>query len=127
MNEPLNILRSNFPHGDEFLNDSFVGLLHEDQVWNESKYWEFDRAVYHLSNQSEDRQIAREIAWPLMKIFSYVMGAITAHHNKNDLYSITIDDSALHDFRERIQVVIEGFFQNKMPNNEHFEKINPLL
>jgi len=128
MNESRSIINQNFPHNSEYSDESFLGYLHEKETWIENKYWELDKAIYSLSNEFNGENIPRDIAWPLMRIYSHTITLLLSHHSKNDGYTIkNLDDLAVQEYRERIQLVVEGFFQNKMPKNQHFEKVNPLL
>lgn len=128
MNTPRSIINQNFPHSREFSDESFLGYLHERDTWNEEKYWELDKAIYELSKESCGESIPRDVAWPLMRIYSHTMLLLLSHCNENDGYAITnLDEQTLQDYRERLQLVVEGFFRSEMPNNECFEKVNPLL
>ena len=56
------------------------------------------------------------------------MMSIQSHYNENDGFEISnLDELAVSDWRERFQLVVEGFFSGKMPNNTSFELVNPLL
>ncbi|WP_152004716.1 Imm41 family immunity protein [Desulfoluna spongiiphila] len=126
--EFMNILLSNFPHCSDFSNDSFIGIFHESCVWDEAMYWELDKEIFDLSLELSGQDIPREISWPLMRIFSFLMMSIQSHYNKNDGFEISnLDEPSLFDWRERLQLVVEGFFSGKMPNNTSFEFVNPLL
>lgn len=122
-----NLLR-NFPHCAEFSDDSFLGIYHEQQLWNEEEYWKLDKAIYQLAEKHNGKDIPRSIAWPIMRIFSYLMMSIQAHDDSNDGFKIlNVDSDSLFNWRERFQLVVEGFFSGKMPANDIFEYQNPLL
>lgn len=124
----MKILLSNFPHCSDFSKDSFMSVFHESWIWDEKKYWELDKEIYDLSREFSGQDIPREISWPLMRIFSYLMMSIQSHYNKDDGFKITnLDELSVFEWRERIQLVIEGFFKGKMPPNTSFEFVNPLL
>lgn len=121
------ILR-NFPHCEEYRDDSFVGIWHEEGLFNEMEYWKLDKEIFDLSVLYCSENIPREIAWPLTRIFSYIMMSIQAHYNPNDGFQVeNLDDLQMFEFRERLQLVIEGFFKGKMPKNKDFDLVNPLL
>lgn len=124
----MKILLSNFPHCSDFSNESFMSILHEKRIWDEKKYWELDKEIYDLSHELSGQDIPRDISWPLMRIFSFLMMSIQSHYNKNDGFEISnLDESSVFDWRERLQLVVEGFFSGKMPNNTSFAFVNPLL
>ncbi|WP_421850730.1 Imm41 family immunity protein [Marinomonas sp.] len=123
-----NVVYQNFPHNSEYEIGSFLGCLHEESVWNEEEYWKLEGAIYQLFNEEVKNTIARDIAWPLFRIYSHAMLLLQSHYDKNDQYFImNLDEVEVQDYRERIQQVFEGFFQNKMPKIQDFEKRNPLF
>ncbi|WP_434930439.1 Imm41 family immunity protein [Shewanella sp. HL-SH5] len=118
----------NFPHCDDFDDHSFVGIWHESGKLDFQKYWEFEREVFELANEQSASELPRDIAWPIMRIFSYIMTGIQAHYNVNDGFELLdLEDNELHEFRERFQCVVEGFFKGSMPENTDFELMNPLM
>ena len=42
----------NFPHCDEYSDDSFVGGLHELRTWSVDEYWRYEAALYELARVS---------------------------------------------------------------------------
>ncbi|WP_415906757.1 Imm41 family immunity protein [Neptuniibacter sp. QD72_48] len=124
----MNEILRNFSHCKEFSDDSFVGCWHEDASLNMQEYWKFDREIYELASVYSGEDIPRRVAWPLARIFSYIMMSIQGHYSSNGgFYIENLDDIQMSDFRERFQLVVEGFFKGEMPNNTHFELVNPLL
>ena len=118
----------NFPHCDEYQDNSFTGIWHEEGLLNIEKYWEFEKGIFDLSKIHSGDSIPRDVAWPITRIFSYIMMGIQAHYNSNDGFIIiNKNDEELHQFRERFQLVVEGFFKGVMPQNNHFDIINPIL
>lgn len=124
----MDILLSNFPHCSEFSRHSFISVFHESRIWDESKYWQLDKEIYDLSDAFSGQDIPRAVAWPVMRIFSFIMVSIQSHHDKNDGFEINnLDESSAFDWRERVQSVVEGFFSGEMPGNTSFTCVNPLL
>ena len=123
----IELLR-NFPHCEEYCEDSFTGIWHEKGRWDEKEYWLLDKSIYDLSEKYPSTEIPRDVVWPLARIFSYIMMTIQAHYNPNDGFQIeNLDDEMMFEFRERFQLVVEGFFKGKMPKNSNFGIVNPLL
>ncbi|MFS1900027.1 Imm41 family immunity protein [Vibrio lentus] len=120
-------LYRNFVSSSEFDDNSFIAKLHECHVWDDSEYWKLDSAIYSLASDlgaSED--IPRAIAWPITRIFSYLMMTFEAHHNKNDSFEIKgLDFEEAFNRRERVQLVFEGFFEGEMIHNDSFDYSNP--
>jgi hypothetical protein len=118
----------NFPHCDDFDDNSFVGVWHESSKLDLQKYWEFESEIFELAKQQNTNELPRDVAWPITRIFSYIMMSIQAHYNQKDGFELLdISDSELHEFRERFQCVVEGFFKGNMPMNGDFEIVNPFI
>ena len=118
----------NFPHCDEFCEESFLSKLHELGTWDEDEFWLPDKALYELAPQYAGADIPRRIAWPVVRVYSYLFLLMHAHVNPRDGYRIRdMDDTALSEWRERAELTFEGFFEGEMVANQHFERINPLL
>lgn len=117
------IILRNFPHNN--LNDdlSFLGKLHEKQLWDIEEYWLLEWGVYELSKSSSEK-----LDWEVFRIFSIIMQYISSHLDKNDYFKIkNLKLPKLYELRERVQLVFEGYFSQSMPEQDIFEEINPLL
>ena len=124
----MNEILRNFPASKEYRNSSFVGIWHEQCKISIEEYWKLDKAIYDLSEIYVQNDIPREVAWPLMRIFSYIMASTQAHYDLNDGFQIKdLEDVSLNEFTERFQLVFEGFFKGDMPKNSMFSIINPLI
>ncbi|GAA6170697.1 hypothetical protein NBRC116592_03670 [Colwellia sp. KU-HH00111] len=121
-------LLENFPHCDEYDENSFTGIWHEKSILDYVKYCEFEKCIFDLASTNDGAEVAREIAWPIMRIFSYIMMTIQSHYDSNDGFEIlNLNQEDMYAFKNRFQEVLEGFFNGKMPDNDDFELINPLL
>jgi hypothetical protein len=124
---PAEISKNISSDTDDF-KSSFLGMLHENAIWDEKKYWALDKALYDMFDQYKGQELPRAILGPVTKIFSYTMLLISCNYDGNDSYKITnLYNSDLSKFRERVRLVFEGFLRDEMPKNTHFEKVNPLL
>lgn len=104
------------------------GIWHESSMLDFQKYWAFENEIFQLAQQQGMNDLPRDIAWPITRIFSYIMMSIQAHYNQNDGFELlNISDNELSEFRERFQCVIEGFFKGSMPKNSDFEIVNPMI
>lgn len=116
----------NWASSELFDENSFISILHESHVWDEDEYWKLDSAIYELANKYSDDFIPRDIAWPIARIFSYLMMSFEAHHNKNDYFKMKgLDSEQVYNRRERVQLVFEGFFKGEMISNDSFDYCNP--
>lgn len=122
MNEKLIILY-NFPHNDLYENLSFIGKLHENNIWAIEEYWLLEWGIYNLEKNSSEKLDSE-----VFRIFSLIMFYISSHLDKNDSFKIkNLELESIYEFRERTQLVFEGYFSKMMPKQTIFEKINPLL
>lgn len=122
MDAEKTILR-NFPHNALFDDDSFLGKLHEEQLWDIEEYWLLECSIYELEKNSSEK-----LHWEIFRIFSIIMGKISYHLDKNDCFKIKkLKRHKLYELRERVQLVFEGYFSPNMPEQNIFEEVNPLL
>lgn len=117
------IILRNFPHNGLYDDNSFLGKLHEKQVWDIDEYWLLEWGIYELEKKPSER-----LDWEVFRIFSIIMGKIGSHLDKKDLFKIKkMKRLKLYEFRERVQLVFEGYFAKSMPEQNIFEEVNPLL
>jgi hypothetical protein len=116
-------INRNFPGCEEYDESSFTGKLNEKCRWDDEEYFKLDQELRELGAElSDNAQLDRELAWRVMRIFSYVMMTIGAHYDARDGYVMEgLDDQALTDRRERFQLIVEGFFRGEMPATEDFD------
>ena len=122
MNTKIIILR-NFPHNDFYDNLSFIGMLHEEKIWDMEEYWLLEWGIYNLEKNSSEK-----LDWEVFRIYSFIMLSLSSHLDKNDSFKIgSLEIALIYEFRERIQLVFEGYFSEIMPKQIIFEKTNLLL
>ena len=119
------IIAMNSASSPEFDEQSFIGQLHESGVWQKEQYWLVEWAIYDLIKKSGNHD---DLHGSLFRIFSYVMGAISSHLDQCDMFEIeNLEREEIYEFRERIQLVFEGFFEKRIPERAVFSEENPLL
>jgi hypothetical protein len=123
--DPIRVIARNYAWHDDFDEQSFTGELNERQVWNLDEYWLLETALYKLAEAGAP---SPELAWWIFRIFSHTFMSVSAHLDSNDVFVIkNLSSEDFYDFRERIQVVFEGFFSGDMPEQSSFDLQNPLL
>jgi hypothetical protein len=124
--EALTVIARNFPGCPEWDHTSFLGRLCDDSTWSRDEYWLLERALHQLVAASAQDS---ELHWRVFRIFSLTSLSISAHLDRNDSFKVkNLKQEELYAFRERVQLVFEGFFSGEMPAlSECFEEINPLL
>lgn len=113
----------NFPHNDLFDDDSFLGKLNEEELWDIEEYWLLEWSIYEL-----EKNLSEKLHWEIFRIFSIIMSSISSHLDTHDLFKIkNLKRRELYELRERVQLVFEGYFSKLMPKQNTFEEANPLL
>jgi len=124
----MNTLLANFPHSTEFREDSFVASWHEKALFDQQQYWMLEKEIVDLCTESKTTSISRDIAWPLTRIFSYIMMSIQAHYDVNDSFRIgNLNDEQMRNFRDRFQQLVEGFFSGTLNRCSDFSNTNPMF
>ena len=117
------IILRNFPHNNLYDDLSFLGKLNEEQSWDIEEYWLLEWGVYNLEKNSPEK-----LDGEIFRIFSVIMLCISSHLDQNDYFKIkNLKRSELYEMRERVLLVFEGYFSSSIPEQNIFEKVNPLL
>ena len=125
--QPIEIIKTNFPHCKEWSDESFLGILDGESRLDISTYWKLEWALISLT--SKKTNFTNELNWPVFRIFSHAMLLLKADANPNDGYKVVnLDSDRSRDFTERFQMVFEGFFKGEVPDLDMaFDEKNPLL
>lgn len=121
---------TNFAHSGVFSDDSFVGVLHRTDEWNEHKYWELEKDILDLIPLHQADTLPRDLAFAVIHVTSYIMSAIRAHYDQNDGWSIkSHSDEELFEFHERLRVLQLWFFEGCLDdlNAVSADLRNPLI
>ncbi|MDR9838608.1 Imm41 family immunity protein [Herbaspirillum huttiense] len=124
---PLSIILENFPHCEEFSEQSFMNILYEERRIDLDAYWKLEWALIQLTSAEED--YPHDQYWPVFQIFSHLSSMFCAHANKYDLYDIrNFDDWFINDLMARTRIVFEGYFMGRAPDITCLQDyVNPLL
>jgi len=124
--DPKTVIGRNYVWSPIFDENSFVSVLHEKCVWQRDQYWLLEWALYDLVLHDTP---CEDIYEGVFRIFSFVSHAMGSHLDPNDQFEIEdMESGVFYDFRERFQMVFEGFFAKQMPNHVAcFDEVNPLL
>ena len=108
-------------------DDSFVALLHEARRWDERAYLKLEAAFFALcETRKTDGRTRNKIDCIAARIFSYTMLTFSCHFDPNDGYSIqNLTEDDIYSWRERIQLVFEGFFAGELPNRDTLRPQSP--
>ncbi|WP_425601867.1 Imm41 family immunity protein [Shewanella insulae] len=118
----MNEIKRNFAWCDDYSEDSFVGILHENQEWSDEEYFKLENYLYETCLKLPSDFVPREIIWPAMRIYSYLSSTLCSHLDSNDGFKIKgLELVNFYDRRERLQLVFEGFFKGEMPNKNYLE------
>ena len=122
----MNEINRNFPWCDEHSDESFLGILHEEDKWSDSEYFKLENDLYALSVKYNDSEtLPREVVWRVMRVFSHSMLLLGCHFNPNDGFEIkNLNSEDIRERTERLQNMFEGFFQGTMPDKDDFKYTN---
>jgi len=119
----MNQILRNFPHCKEYSDDSFLGIFHEQQEWDDTEYFKLEDELYEQCKiYTTVDSLPRDLSWPAMRIFSFVILSLGHHSNPNDGFKIKgLSQEQIRDRTERVQLIFEGFFKGEMPNKKYLE------
>ena len=105
-------LASNDSTSLQWSDNSFIGTLHECHRWNADAYFHFEAALYDLCERRvKDENARKAIDRIAARVFGYTMLMFSCHFDSDDGFTIeNLSDVELRCWRERFQLVIEGFF-----------------
>lgn len=117
----MNDINRNFSSSNEYSEKSFIGIFHEQNEWDDNEYFKLEEAIYiEARNLANETNIPKDIAWPIIKIYSYLMMSLGCQYDSNDGFEIkNITREQFIERRERLQFVFEGYFNGEMPNKEY--------
>jgi len=123
---PIAIVLENFPHCEEFSEQSFLNILHDEHRIDMDAYWKLEWAVIQLT--SADEEYSRDQYWPVFRIFSHLSFLFCAHAGNGRYRIINFDNCFIYDLINRTSLVFEGYFKGRTPNlHTDFGYPNPLL
>ena len=119
----MNEINRNFPRCNEYSQQSFRGILHEEAQWSDEEYFKLENSLYDLAAQYQETEaLPKEVAWRVMNIFSHTLLLFSCHFDPNDAFKIQgLNTEEICDRRERFQLMFEGFFSGTMPDKDHFD------
>jgi hypothetical protein len=123
---PELVVARNVPWCEEQDDSSFLGHLHERNVWDDAEYWLLEWAVVRLTRSA---RFDRELAWRLFRIFSHTFLVLGCHFDPADGFRVkNKSDDEVVDLRERVQLLFEGYFEgNEQRWTFEDDPKNPLL
>lgn len=123
---PLSIVLENFPHCDEFSEQSFLSRFHEHREIDLEGYWKLEWALIQLTSSSVD--YPRDHYWPVFRIFSCLSALFQEHARVNYEDIINFDRWFIQKLKDRITIVFEGYFRGRIPDMYSDQEFtNPLL
>ena len=66
----INQIYRNFAWCEEYSEKSFIGILHEENLWSDEEYFKLENELYkQCEKYSQSDVLPRNIAWPTMRVF----------------------------------------------------------
>lgn len=119
------VIARNFVGCEAYDDSSFIGRLHEAQIWDHDEYWLLEWALYQLATEGS---FSQSLYQRVFKIFSYTFLLFGCHFDRKDYFKIrNFRRKQVYDFRERFRLVFDGFFAGEMPSPARFGEPNPWL
>ena len=124
MNEAVEVVLMNCPASPLWSEESFLGCLESSGVWDMTKYWQLEYGLHSLIKYEIDTSMYAAV----FKIFARISRLFSANYHELDVFefkNLTPDD--LLEFHERVEMMFEGVFLKKMPDQDWFTLKNPYL
>lgn len=117
----MNQINRNFAWSNEYSDDSFVGIFHEKDLWDDDEYFKLENYLYEQCEvYKNESSVPRKVFWPAMRIYSYLSLSIGCHFDSNDGFKLKgLSLEQIYERRERLQLVFEGFFEGEMPKKKY--------
>ncbi len=108
----ITLVMQNYTGSGDFVDSSFISMLHERQFWLVSRCKRLCDAVAGLAkNRSHQSALPRSLARICHDIFSYVIIAGASHRSVNDGFKITnLDDETIDEEVDNFDVAFIRFF-----------------
>lgn len=108
----ITLVMQNYSGSKEFVESSFISILHEKQHWLVCRRQRLCDAVMGLAkNRSHESVVPRSVARICHDIFSYVIIAGASHRSVNDGFEIAnLDDEAIDEEVDSFDLAFIRFF-----------------
>ena len=124
MHKAIDAVLMNCPASHQWSDESFLGCLENSGTWDIPKYWQLEYGLHTLSECDFDKSTYAAI----FKIFARISRLFSANYHELDVFqfkNLTPED--VLEFHERVEMIFEGVFLKKMPDQEWFTLKNPYL
>ena len=123
------VLIGNHLEHELFENASLIGSVTSRSEWSADQFWRIAIALYDLHGKSTtDEQTFRDAAREAIFIFSHLALSFSWHFDPDDHFEYqNLTSDQIYDWRERTNILFEGFIAGEMPDRMVFGESNPLL
>lgn len=125
-NDSLQVLMSNF----QCTENTFLYRLREELYFDWALFWEYYNSVRDIVRQTMDQPLDRDISRAVSFTYAKILELIVWDYSDTDLVQIdNFPFDKLPALVERLGVVVDGYFQGYLVNEEKFgeELQNPLF
>lgn len=127
--EAFDILIGNHLNHNKFSDVSLIGCVTGRSEWSADQFWLIAKSLYELDEKSkEDDRLFREAVREAIFIYSTLALSFSWHFDPGDHFEyqkLTTDQ--IYDWRDRTNMLFEGFIAGGMPDRIVFGDSNPLL
>ncbi len=109
------IVLQNSTGAADYVESSFIAMLHGEEVWLERRFRRFEAALKGLAEGTRsDGMVPRMLANICQFQSSFVAAALAAHFNPDDTYTVrNLDADTLYDLGEDARVAFAKFFSGE--------------
>lgn len=125
----LAVLLRNHLHHEQYSDSSLIGSVSSRSEWSAEQFWLIAAALYELDEQSQaDDDLFRNAVREAIFIYSHLTLSFSWHFDPDDHFEYqNLSTDEIYEWRERTNVLFEGFIAGGMPDRIVFGERNPLM
>jgi len=126
---PLAVLFGNHLHHEQYSDSSLIGCVSSRSEWSAEQFWLIAASLYELHEQSEnDNALFRDAVREAIFIYSHLTLSFSWHFDPDDHFEYqNLSTDEIYEWRERTNILFEGFIADGLPDRIVFGEGNPLL
>ena len=127
--DAIGVLARNHLGHDRFADTSLIGCVTSRSEWSADQFWLIATALYDLGAISKhDEQTFRDSVREAIFIYSHLTLSFSWHFDPDDHFEYqNLTSDQIYEWRERTNILFEGFIAGGMPDRIVFGESNPLL
>ena len=125
----LSVLVGNHLGHELFSDSSLVGCVTGRSEWCADQFWSIAASLYELHEQSRtNNKLFRDAVREAIFIYTHLTLSFSWHFDPDDHFEYqNLSTDEIYEWRERTNILFEGFIADGMPDKIVFGETNPLL